>query len=107
MKSKDQVIIFHDDQTITIHSVKEKMEDCVETDENILSLVDAKTRVNTTNGGIIYIFHLDLPAKVEAEKLKQLRRSVALKRALDFDKETGTDWAKFVPWIIAGLAIIF
>lgn len=107
MKNKDQVLIFHENQTITIHTVKEKMEDCIETAENILSLRDASTHVNTSNGGIMYIYHLDLPAKVEAEKLKQLRRSVALKRALDFDKETGTDWAKFVPWIIAGLAIIF
>jgi hypothetical protein len=107
MKSKDQVFIFYADHSITIHPVKEKFEDCIETDKNILSLVDSTTHINTTSGGIIYIFHLDLPAKVESENLKKLRRSMALKRALDFDKETSLNWDKFIPWIIAGIAIIF
>lgn len=107
-QTKDQVIIFHEDNTMTFHPVLSQEGNMVETDTNLLDLKDAKTFLNASKGAMTYLFHLDLPAKIEAENLKNLRRSTALKRAFEFDRKTGEiNWAAIMPYIIIILLVLF
>ncbi|MEC2986271.1 hypothetical protein P9Z41_12875, partial [Bacillus cereus] len=57
---------------------------------------------------VYHIYNLEKPARIEAENLKMLRRSSALKGIFDFD--TGKkpfDIIGFMPWVIIVLLAIF
>lgn len=103
----DKVIIFNDDGTIEIHSCLEKFMNAIETDTDILRMEDAKKYVDVRSGGITYIFNADIPARMEAQNLKNLRRSSALRNAFSFDKPNNPDFVKIGFAVIAILAIIF
>lgn len=103
-----KLILFNDDSTVTIQNVLDANADCVETKDSIYYLKDAKTHMDTVNGGLVYVFNADLPARVEAENLKQLRNSTALKRVFEFDRRTGeVDWMKYLPWLVIVLLVLF
>jgi hypothetical protein len=93
---------------ISIESVMDKAADMIETTTGMYNLQDAKTYVDPVKGELVYVFNVDIPAKVEAENLKQLRRSVTLKNLFNFERTSGgTDWIKLLPYLIIIMMVIF
>jgi hypothetical protein len=93
--------------TVTFHPVYSVDQGKIETDSTMLPEEDATVYYNARTGGLLFAYHLDVPAKVEAEKLKSLRRSVALGRLFEYDREKGFDWFRVLPYIALFLALIF
>ncbi|MDY8049653.1 hypothetical protein UY416_25520 [Paenibacillus polymyxa] len=105
---KDKVLVFHEgEQTCELVSVKDISSDAIATEKGMYNLDSVTQRLDVRNGNVIYLVNVDLPARVEAEKLMMLRRSVALKRMLNFNTKDGTDWGKLFPYIIIIALILF
>ncbi|AHM67483.1 hypothetical protein PPSQR21_038450 [Paenibacillus polymyxa SQR-21] len=105
---KDKVLVFNDDdKTCELVSVKDVSAEAVATENGMYHLEDLDQRIDIRNGNVIYLAKVDMPAKIEAEKLIMLRRSVALKRMLNFNVKDGIDWGKLFPYIIIIALIIF
>ena len=100
------VSIFTDD-TMTTYPVLDMVSDDLEYEHGMLPVENAKKVFDFSTGGLHFIYNLDLPAKVEAEKLSTLRRSVAIKNIFAFDKDKGFDLMGFLPWLIIMLLIFF
>lgn len=106
-QKKDKVIVFNDDQTCEMVSVRDISDVAIETERGLFYLTDVTKHLDIRNGNLVYCVNVDLPARVEAEKLRQLRRSTALKRMFEFDVKDKTDVMKFVPYIIIAMLILF
>lgn len=105
---REQVIIYNkEDNTISIENVIEQKNGMIETKNYQLPLLNGKRVFNDTTGVITYIYNLDMPAKLESQQLKTLRRSTALLRAFDFDKDTGVKWAQLGIFTVIVLLILF
>jgi hypothetical protein len=102
-----RVIIFHDDNTITHYPVYNIDAGTIETSEHMLPLADAVKVYDKTHGGFTFLYNCPTPALVEAENLKSLRRSVAIKNIFTYDREKGIDFMKVLPYLIAIAAIVF
>lgn len=103
-----RVMVFNNELgSFTVQRVVQIAGDKIETDDDLLPIEAARKFVDETSGLIYYIFDLDLPAKVESNNLKSLRRSVALKRIFDYDKEQNFDLFRFLPYLIIILMAIF
>lgn len=105
-KSKDKVIMFHEDGSCSVHKVIEVLGNSVEIDKGLWDIADAKKVYDHETSGSIYIFNVDLPAKVEADNLKNLRRSVTLKRMFDYDKGKEFNLTAFMPWVALLAALL-
>lgn len=106
--SKNRVLVFGDDNTITDQAVVDQNSECVETKNGIYHIEDCKTFIDAEKGGVVYIINAPQPAQVEAENLKKLRRSTALKRVFEFDRSTGEfQWGKIMPWVVIVLLVLF
>ncbi|MNW71049.1 hypothetical protein D3C74_506620 [compost metagenome] len=66
-----------------------------------------KKFLDIRNGYLIYTVSLDMPARMEAERLRQLRRSTAIKRMFEFNVKDKPDYFKYVPYVIIALLILF
>ncbi|MCG7218201.1 hypothetical protein MF069_36495 [Paenibacillus mucilaginosus] len=109
-RAKHKAIIFDKEtRMVSIVDVYGQAGNMLETKTDGVWHVDnAITYVDEKNGGIVYVYNVDLPAKVEADHLKTLRRSAALKRMFDFEKDDKTfDWFKFLPYLIIMLMVFF
>lgn len=105
-RKTDRAIVV-EGQNIQIVPVRDESAQALETSLGLLRKEDATIYVDA-QGGLTYMYNVDLPAKVEAEKLRELRRSVALKRAFEFNTNDGKiDWMKIFPYIIVVMLIIF
>jgi cytoskeletal protein RodZ len=104
-----KVVLFNQENgEISIESVLDKGADVVETKSGMFSLESAKTYVDPDKGELVYVFNVDIPARVEAENLKKLRRSVTIKNLFNFERATGgTDWIKMLPYLIIIIMVIF
>lgn len=106
--TREQVIIFNeDDNTLSIESVIEVKNGIVETKNYGLPALNAKRIYNDTTGNMVYLYNLDMPAKLESQNIKLLRRSTALLRAFDFDKDTGIKWMPVAIFTVIVLLILF
>lgn len=101
-----KVIIVNEDGSLTHHQVYGIDSGVIETDQALLEMADAKKYYDVTNAGFTYVFNLDLPARVEAENLKKLRRNTAINNLMKYDREKSLDIFKLLPWIITALALI-
>lgn len=81
--------------------------DSIECESGIYHLSDATRYVDEWNGHIYYIYNASIPEKVEASKLKQLRRSSALNRIFEFDRSKPLDIFKLMPYVVIIALIIF
>ncbi|AHD07799.1 hypothetical protein [Paenibacillus larvae] len=106
-KSKDQAIVFHDDNTLEIIDVVEADAEGVETKNALYPTSEAEVYLNRTRGAMTYVYNADLPTKLEAEKLKSMRRSTVLKRAFDFKTDDKLDFMKVLPYLIIAMLIVF
>ncbi|MDR4352532.1 hypothetical protein FOS02_28020, partial [Bacillus paranthracis] len=67
---------------------------------------DAIRYYNETEGAISYMFNVDIPSKMEAEKLKTLRRSTAIKNLFKYDTQKSFNFEKMIPWVIVVLTLL-
>lgn len=103
-----EVLIFNpENQTMEAQKGVEIYADQIETSNGLLDLKDATRYVDEWNAKIYYIFNIDLPAKVEAENLKKLRRAVTLTRIFDYDVRKPMDIFKLMPYIIIIALVVF
>lgn len=106
--SNIEVLIFDEDRkTLTAEKGINIVADQIESESGVYHLSDAKIYTDEWNGKIYYMFHADLPVRVEADKLKQLRRSNALSRMFDYQVSKPLDIFKFMPWVAVILLILF
>jgi hypothetical protein len=106
--SNIEVIIFNTEtNTLSAEKGINIVADQIETESGIMQLSDAKIWVDDWNSKIYYIFNVDIPAKVEAENLKKLRRSVSLTRIFDYDVKKPMDIFKLLPWIVIIALVVF
>ncbi|MEK3837936.1 hypothetical protein [Paenibacillus sp. FSL R7-0128] len=105
---KDKAIIFHEEgQTCEIVNVEEVSNESIATPRGMYPLVNCTKHLDIRNGNLLYMVSAALPARVEAEKLMTLRRSVALKRMFEFQIKKKMDISAMAPWIIVVLLILF
>lgn len=103
--SRHKAFVVRDD-VLYVEPVKSADSDVVETETAIYKTEDAKRYYNETDGSIAYMFNVDIPGKVEAEKLKMLRRSTTIKNLFKYDTEKSFNLDKLIPWIIVVLTLI-
>lgn len=108
-KLNAQVIIFNQENNeIIVEDVLDNSADLLETKTGIYTASSAKTYVDLQRQKLMYVIDVDLPAKVEAENLKLLRRSVTLKGLFNFERQTSNfNLVKLMPWIIILALILF
>ncbi|WP_103110842.1 hypothetical protein [Brevibacillus reuszeri] len=104
---KDKIIVFNDDQTCEMVAVKDISDQAIETERGLFYLDSVTKHLDIRNGNLLYCVNVDLPARVEAQKLRELRRSTALKRMMEFNIQDKTDWMKYFPYFIIILLILF
>lgn len=104
-----KVVLFNEENNeVNIERVVEASADIVETATGLYHVEAAKTYVDTAAGQLIYVFNADLPARVEAENLKNLRRSVTIKNLFNFERSGGgIDWMKILPYLIIIAMVVF
>lgn len=106
--SNIHVLIFDENRkTVNVEKGINIVADQIESESGVYHLDDAKIYTDEWNGQIYYSFHAELPARVEADKLKLLRRSNALQRVFDYQVSKPLDVFKFMPWIAIILLILF
>lgn len=104
---KNDVLTIVSDEQISTHKVIDIVGDSIEYDDGILNLADCNRYYDVSRSGMHYIFSLDLPAKVEAQNLKTLRRSAALNNIFKFDRGKKLDLMSLMPYIIIILLVLF
>lgn len=104
---KNYEVMLFKNNSVTIHPVYNVNGGCIETDIDILPEEEGIKIYNETLGGFTYLFNIDMPAKVESENLKTLRRNVAIKNLMSYDKEKGIDLKIVMAYLVAISAIIF
>ncbi|OBZ15206.1 hypothetical protein A8L34_29555 [Bacillus sp. FJAT-27264] len=105
---KDKLIIFHEGtMECEIVQVEDLSEETIQSKRGMYALDDVTKHLDIRNGNLVYMVKADIPARVEAQKLRDLRRSVALKRMFEFNTKDGTDFKGFIPWIVIILLILF
>lgn len=106
--TKDKMLIIYDDRTCELLPVKEVADQHIETTKGLYPIEDTQTLFDTRNSNIVYVTNLNTEARVEAAKLKQLRRSTALLRMFEFDaKAKPFDMMSFMPWVIIIALLLF
>lgn len=108
-RATGRVIIFNEEQnTCIVDRVIDVDADTIEAHGYILPMSDALVRVDPVHGNPVYIFNLmTVPAAVEAENLKKLRRSQALKNMFQFERNQSLNIAQLAPWIVVAALILF
>lgn len=105
-KMTNHQAIFIYDKQIKIEQVIDVVDSTIETKDKFIDADDADKYVNQ-NGGITYVFNMTKPALVEATNLKKLRRSVAIQRLFDYDKEKPVDMVKVGLFLVIIISLIF
>ncbi|PMS08591.1 hypothetical protein, partial [Trinickia caryophylli] len=77
------------------------------TARGMFNFEETTKHIDIRNGGLVYMVKADLPARIEAAKLRELRRSVALKRMFEFQIAKKFDFMGLIPWIIIFMLILF
>ncbi|PHC29623.1 hypothetical protein COE95_17860 [Bacillus toyonensis] len=94
------------DEVMYVERVISADSDVVETETGIYKTDDAKRYYNETESAISYMFNVDIPSKMEAEKLKTLRRSTAIKNLFKYDTQKSFNFEKMIPWVIVVLTLL-
>lgn len=107
--SGHKVMTIFEDGTCEVLPVKSFGDDYIETGKSIIPRSEEHVSYyENETGNIYHIYNFTIPAAVEAENLKSLRRSVALKNILKY--ETGKkplNIVSLMPWIIIMMLILF
>lgn len=81
--------------------------DNLEFEGGLLPVSEAQMHFDITSGGTQYTYHLDLPARLESHKLKELYRSTVINNIFSYDKNKPFDIFKFLPWLVIILLVLF
>lgn len=94
-------VMFFDEErkTVSVENVKDVQGDSIESSTGLLHLNDADIYTDEWNGSIYYVYNGDLPAKVEAENLKKLRRNAALSNIFNYSSAKPFDFMSLMPWV--------
>ena len=107
-KSNIRVLIFNPETNTLNAEMGVNIEaDSIESESGVFHLSDAVRYVDEWNGNIYYVFNAQIPERLEAAKIKQLRRSTALNRIFEFDRNKPLDIVKLMPWLIILVLIVF
>lgn len=106
-KGKRAIVLNRDTRELRDVSVIEVKNGCVETIDGIYPEKDGMLCFDTGNQEIVYVFGVDEECKVEAEKLKELRRNVVMSKLFDYKMDKPFDVFALFPWIIIVLLIFF
>lgn len=104
---KNHRVLIFEDNCLSVYPVIYFDSVTIETGSMVLNASDCVRYFNDSDGGFSFVFNLDLPAKVEASNLQQLRRSTALKNMFSYDRDKGFDIFKLLPWVITIIALLF
>lgn len=98
---RNMKVMFFDEErrTVSVEPIKNIQGDSIESSNGLMHLSDASIFTDEWNGGTYYLFNVDLPAKVEAENLKKLRRSAALSNLFNYSSAKPFDLMGFMPWV--------
>jgi hypothetical protein len=96
-----------ENNSLDTYQVRDMFNNDLEYDDGILPVNDAVQYFDHTSGGLHFFYQLDLPAKVEAQNLKMLRRDKAIANIFTFDINKQFDVMKFLPWVAIILLILF
>lgn len=107
MARKDKCLIVNEDQTVELVNVQDVSSEAVLTERGQFYLDGVKKFLDIRHGYILYVANLDMPARIEAEKLRDMRRSTALKRMFEFNVSDKPDYFKYIPYVIIALLILF
>lgn len=102
-----EVMIVNPDGTLEYHDVLNMDAGFIETADSSLPVNGCDRYYNKNNAGFTFVYNLSLPAQIEAENLKSLRRSHALKNIFSYDKEKGLNGKVIIVGLILALAIVF
>lgn len=106
--SNIKILIFNQDTgTVSAEDGVNILADTIETESGVLPLKDATRFLDEWNQKTYYMFNVDIPAKVESENLKSLRKSVSLSRIFDYDKKKPVDLVKLFPYIVIIIMVVF
>jgi hypothetical protein len=105
---KDVAIFYHDDgRSITIKPVLSCKDNLIETETELFP-VEGSCKFVNSDGGLVYVYgQIDIPAFIEAQNLKKLRRSVALSKLFDYDKEKPINWGSLAMWMLIFALLFF
>lgn len=101
------VLIFDENNSVTTYPVYLVDGDTLEYEDGILNLSDAHKVYNNNLGGFCYVYNLPTLTIVEAQQLRDLRRSKVIKNIMNFETEKSLDMMKLFPYIVAIVALIF
>lgn len=101
------IMVDSERKTLNIERIKGISGDVVECTSGMLSLSDAAIYTDEWNGQIVYLYNVDLPAKVEAENLKNLRRNAALSNIFNYTSAKPFDLFAFMPWVALIVSLFF
>lgn len=105
---KFYITIFDEsNDTLKTYNVLDVHNNDLEYAEGFLPIDDAKQYFDHSTGGLHFFYNLDLPAKLEANKLKMLRRDKALANMFNFEIDKQFDIFGFLPWLAIILLILF
>lgn len=103
-----KVMVFDEDRrTVSVQCVKDVQGDTIESVNGILHLSEADIYTDEWNGEIVYLYNVDLPARVEVENLKKLRRNTALSNLFNYQAAKPFDLFGFMPWVALIISLFF
>jgi len=103
-----KVMMFDNERkTVSVESIKDIQGDAIESSSGLLHLSDAAIYTDEWNGQVVYAFNVDLPAKVESENLKKLRRSAVLSNLFNYKAAKPFDLMGFMPWVALIISLFF
>lgn len=108
MKNNTKVVIY-DEENGMLRTEKFMLinGENLETDVSCYPVSNAYKYYNETDGFIYYYLNVPLPAKLEAENVKHLRRNAALNNIFNYQTKKSFDLIAFMPWVIVMLLIFF
>jgi hypothetical protein len=104
---KDYRVSIVNGDVIETFKVVDIYQNTLEHEAGVLPLSDGVKYYDLSHGGIHFLYNVDLPAKVESENLKLLRRSTALKNIFAYDRNKKFDLIGLMPWLIIILLVLF
>ena len=106
--ANSKLLIRFDDGTVSLEDVICSDLDTIETKYRLLNVSETDKYV-CVDGFLVYTCNLDFSAKVESERLKSLRRSVAISNlfTVSSSSQKGFDLFKLLPYLIILVLILF
>jgi hypothetical protein len=104
---KNYKVTLVEDDVMSTYSVLDIHGNDIEYEYGMLPISEGVKYYDLTGGGVHFLFNVDIPVKVEADNLRLLRRSQAIKNLFTYDRHAKFDIFKFLPWLVIILLVFF